>query len=54
MAGIPKCECDFSCSGSVSQVCGSDLITYDNKCKMEKAGCMAKKSITALDNAPCG
>ena len=54
VAGIPKCECDFSCSGSSSQVCGSDVITYDNECKMEQAACIANKSITVLDNAPCG
>ena len=52
--GVAKCECDFSCSGSVSQVCGSDMITYDNECKMKQAGCIAKKSITVLVSAPCG
>ena len=53
-AGVANCECDFSCPGSYSPVCGSDQITYDNECKMREAGCKAKKTITVLLNETCG
>ena len=54
VGGVAKCECDLSCTDSSSPVCGSDLTTYDNKCKMKEAACKAKKSISVLVNAECG
>ena len=52
--GVAKCECDFTCTDSKSLVCGSDLQTYDNECKMREAGCNAKRNITVLVRAKCG
>ncbi|CAB3980949.1 agrin-like isoform X1 [Paramuricea clavata] len=54
IAGVAKCECDFTCTDSISLVCGSDLQTYDNECKMREAGCTTKKNITILVNGKCG
>ena len=54
VGGVAKCECDLSCTDSSSPVCGSDLNTYDNECKMKEAACKAKKTISVLVNADCG
>ena len=54
VGGVAKCKCDLSCTDSSSPVCGSDLNTYDNECKMKEAACKAKKSISVLVNAKCG
>ncbi len=52
--GEAKCECDFTCSDSKSLVCGSDLKTYDNECKMKEAACNANKDISVLVRDKCG
>ena len=52
--GGAKCECDFSCTGTRTPVCGSDLQTYDNECKMKEAACIAKKDISVLVRDNCG
>ena len=54
IGGVAKCECDRLCSDGSSPVCGSDLNTYDNECKMKEAACKAKKSISVLKNGKCG
>jgi hypothetical protein len=54
IAGVAKCECDFTCTDRKSLVCGSDLQTYDNECKMREAGCIAKRNIIVLVNGKCG
>jgi coxsackievirus/adenovirus receptor len=54
IGGVAKCECDFTCTDSKSLVCGSDLQTYDNECKMREAGCIAKRNIIVLVNGKCG
>ena len=54
VGGVANCECDLSCTDSSSPVCGSDLNTYDNECKMKEAACKAKKTISVLVNAECG
>ena len=52
--GKAQCTCDLQCGGNFKPVCGTDLQSYDNECKMRKAGCNAKKNISVLVNAPCG
>ena len=54
ISGVAKCECDFTCSNSKSLVCGSDLKTYDNECKMKEAACNAKKNVSVLVRDKCG
>ncbi len=54
ISGVAKCECDFTCSDGTSFVCGSDLKTYDNECKMREAACNAKKSVNVLVRDKCG
>jgi hypothetical protein len=54
IGGVAKCECNFTCTDSKSLVCGSDLQTYDNECKMRETGCKAKRNIIVLVNAKCG
>ena len=52
--GVAKCECDFTCTDTRTPVCGTDLKTYDNECKMRETGCLAKKDITVLVADSCG
>jgi coxsackievirus/adenovirus receptor len=52
--GEAKCECDFACSGSTTQVCGSDGATYAHKCALEKEQCAEQRMITVIKDGPCG
>ena len=52
--GVARCECDFSCPATRTPVCGSDLQTYDNECKMNETACIAKKDISVLVRDECG
>ena len=54
ISGVAKCECDFTCSDGTSFVCGSDLKTYDNECKMKETACNANEDISVLARDKCG
>ena len=52
--GSASCECSQSC-GNVSQpVCGSDGVTYENICELEKSSCQKAKHITVVKQGMCG
>ena len=52
--GKAQCTCDLQCGGNFKPVCGSDLQSYDNECKLSQTGCNAKKDISVLVNDTCG
>ena len=37
----------------IKQVCGSDNVTYDNKCLLEKTACENKKEIKVVKIGRC-
>ena len=49
----PKSSCVQGCSKVIKQVCGSDNVTYDNKCLLEKTACEKDKVITVVKNGKC-
>ncbi|XP_078366608.1 agrin-like isoform X4 [Oculina patagonica] len=49
----PKPSCVQGCSKDLKHVCGSDNVTYDNKCLLEKAACEKNKEITIVKNGKC-
>lgn len=51
--GHPYCECE-SCDSRLSEVCGSDGITYANACKMRQESCITGKTIYQKYSGICG
>lgn len=53
--GKPVClSCPKACAEIYKPVCGSDKVTYSNKCEMERAGCKKGIVLTVAHNRPCG
>ncbi|KAH1022933.1 hypothetical protein HUJ04_012244 [Dendroctonus ponderosae] len=52
IAGSPHCECPI-CSSEFDPVCGSDGISYGNKCKLRLEACKHRRDITILYGGPC-
>ena len=47
------CECIHDCPEVLEHVCGSDKVTYKNKCLLEKAACENNKEITIVKTGRC-
>jgi len=45
-----QCRCK---DGSERPVCGSDHVTYKNKCSLQKASCVKENNITLISERPC-
>lgn len=46
------CQCP-TCSTEFNPVCGSDGVTYGNKCKLWLEACKHQRNITLLYDGPC-
>jgi len=46
-------KCDLHCGGFFLPICGSDGVTYNSKCEMEKKSCEQGIKITEYSNSPC-
>lgn len=49
-----KCVCDIVCTREYRPVCGTDNVTYGNRCEMKRAGCELKKVIEVKYEGECG
>ncbi|XP_075241307.1 agrin-like isoform X2 [Convolutriloba macropyga] len=52
-----ECMCREDCSTArFSPVCGSDLVTYDSQCELDRVNCLQRssdKQIVLVSNSPC-
>jgi len=51
--GTERCECIQKCPKGIKHVCGSDKVTYNNMCLLEKAACKNNKVITVVKTGRC-
>ncbi|VDN11169.1 unnamed protein product [Dibothriocephalus latus] len=51
--GGKQCVCRESCPRVVVPVCGSDGITYDSVCHLERAACLQKKHVWVVHAGQC-
>ncbi|XP_046859519.1 neurogenic locus notch homolog protein 2-like isoform X15 [Xenia sp. Carnegie-2017] len=53
IGGEAKCVCDIVCTREYRPVCGTDNVTYGNRCEMKRAGCELKKVIEFKYEGEC-
>ncbi|KAF7233766.1 hypothetical protein EG68_03720 [Paragonimus skrjabini miyazakii] len=51
--GQPKCVCPDPCPKVVLPVCGSDGMTYDSHCHLERTACLKMRHIWVVYAGPC-
>lgn len=52
--GAAECVCPTYCEPVLRPVCGSDGITYDNECQLQKDACQNERHIVIKQRGPCG
>ena len=50
---VPNCLCRKGCPRNLRPVCGSDNVTYDNKCLLELKACETLTMITVISESAC-
>ncbi|CAH8663593.1 unnamed protein product [Schistosoma guineensis] len=51
--GQAKCTCPEPCPSIVSPVCGSDGVTYDSTCHLERTACQKMREIRVIYSGEC-
>ncbi|CAH8680441.1 unnamed protein product [Schistosoma rodhaini] len=51
--GQAKCTCPEPCPSAVSPVCGSDGVTYDSICHLERTACQKMREIRVIYSGEC-
>ncbi|CAH8670707.1 unnamed protein product [Schistosoma margrebowiei] len=51
--GQAKCTCPEPCPSVVSPVCGSDGVTYDSTCHLERTACQKMREIRVIYSGEC-
>ena len=46
-------DCKWSCPQKSTFVCGSDNVTHENECKMNKLACETRTAIIAVHEGKC-
>lgn len=54
--GISECLCPEPplCEASIQPVCGTDGITYESKCHLNRVNCISKLDVKIAYEGPCG
>lgn len=52
--GVAECVCPTSCEPVLRPICGSDGVTYDNECQLQKDACQNELPISLKQRGPCG
>ena len=48
-----KCSCHTHCHGDEDKVCGTNMMTYKNKCELEKAACESGDKFSYAHHGMC-
>ncbi|CAL8103030.1 unnamed protein product [Calicophoron daubneyi] len=51
--GQPNCVCPDPCPRVIAPVCGSDGVTYDNHCELERTACLKMREIWVVYAGQC-
>lgn len=52
--GVATCQCPHYCAPVVTPVCGSDGVTYESRCFLEKEACEMQRPISVAFVGSCG